>query len=154
MTKWVYTFGNGKAEGRATDYERLGGKGANLAEMCRLGLPVPPGLTIVSEACGFYYRNGRNVPEDLKPQVMQGLKQMEAITGRKFAVTDRGLDGLSELIVERDRARPVELHRQGHVVSDLVWDQINSRCIVTSHDRKTECQDKVLTAPRDAGHSR
>jgi len=91
MTKWVYTFGDGKAEGRARDYERLGGKGANLAEMCSLGLPVPPGLTIVSEACGFYYKNSRNVPEDLKPQVMQGLKQMEAITGRKFGDSARPL---------------------------------------------------------------
>ncbi|MBB5571756.1 MULTISPECIES: pyruvate, phosphate dikinase [Rhizobium] len=91
MTKWVYTFGDGKAEGRAKDYERLGGKGANLAEMCSLGLPVPPGLTIVSEACAFYYKNGRNVPEDLKPQVMQGLKQMETITGRKFGDTARPL---------------------------------------------------------------
>ena len=48
MTKWVYTFGGGKAEGGAGDFERLGGKGANLAEMCSLGLPVPPGLTIIS----------------------------------------------------------------------------------------------------------
>ncbi|AVA20641.1 MULTISPECIES: pyruvate, phosphate dikinase [unclassified Rhizobium] len=91
MTKWVYTFGDGKAEGRAKDYERLGGKGANLAEMCSLGLPVPPGLTIISEVCAFYYKNGRNVPEDLKLQVMQGLKQMEAITGRKFGDTIRPL---------------------------------------------------------------
>ncbi|HEX8048093.1 pyruvate, phosphate dikinase, partial [Rhizobium sp.] len=91
MTKWVYTFGDGKAEGRAKDYERLGGKGANLAEMCSLGLPVPPGLTIVSEACAFYYKNGRSVSDDLKPQVMQGLKQMEAITGRKFGDTAQPL---------------------------------------------------------------
>ncbi|MDL2409939.1 pyruvate, phosphate dikinase [Rhizobium calliandrae] len=91
MTKWVYTFGNGKAEGRAKDYERLGGKGANLAEMCSLGLPVPPGLTIVCDACAFYYKNGRNVPEDLKLQVMQGLKQMEEIAGRKFGDTVRPL---------------------------------------------------------------
>ncbi|MDL2401033.1 pyruvate, phosphate dikinase [Rhizobium mayense] len=91
MTKWVYTFGNGKADGRARDYERLGGKGANLAEMCSLGLPVPPGLTIVCDACAFYYKNGRKVPEDLKLQVMQGLKQMEEITGRKFGDTVRPL---------------------------------------------------------------
>lgn len=91
MTKWVYTFGDGKAEGRAKDYERLGGKGANLAEMCSLGLPVPPGLTIVSDACAFYYKNGRNVSDELKPQVMQGLKQMEAITGRKFGDTAQPL---------------------------------------------------------------
>lgn len=91
MTKWVYTFGGGKAEGGAGDFERLGGKGANLAEMCNLGLPVPPGLTIVSDVCAFYYKNGRNIPEELKPQVMQGLQRMEAITGRKFGDTVRPL---------------------------------------------------------------
>ena len=91
MTKWVYTFGGGKAEGGAGDFERLGGKGANLAEMCSLGLPVPPGLTIISEACSFYYKNGRNISDELKPQVMQGLKQMETITGRKFGDTERPL---------------------------------------------------------------
>ncbi|KAA1178133.1 pyruvate, phosphate dikinase [Rhizobium tropici] len=91
MTKWVYTFGGGKAEGGAGDFERLGGKGANLAEMCNLGLPVPPGLTIVSEVCAFYYKNGRNIPDELKPQVMQGLQRMEAITGRRFGDTARPL---------------------------------------------------------------
>lgn len=91
MKKWVYTFGDGKAEGRARDFERLGGKGANLAEMCSLGLPVPPGLTVVSEACAFYYKNSKTIPEELKPQVMQGLAQMEAITGRRFGDTARPL---------------------------------------------------------------
>ncbi|OEC96687.1 MULTISPECIES: pyruvate, phosphate dikinase [unclassified Rhizobium] len=91
MTNWVYTFGDGKAEGGAGDFERLGGKGANLAEMCNLGLPVPPGLTIVSDVCTFYYKNGRKIPEELKPQVMRGLQQMETITGRKFGDTERPL---------------------------------------------------------------
>ncbi|WP_349957692.1 pyruvate, phosphate dikinase [Rhizobium sp. ZPR3] len=91
MTNWVYTFGDGKAEGGAGDFERLGGKGANLAEMCNLGLPVPPGLTIVSDVCTFYYKNGRKVPDELKPQVMRGLQRMEAITGRKFGDTERPL---------------------------------------------------------------
>ncbi len=91
MTNWVYTFGDGKAEGSAGDFERLGGKGANLAEMCNLGLPVPPGLTIVSDVCAFYYKNGRKIPDELKPQVMQGLQRMEAITGRKFGDTERPL---------------------------------------------------------------
>ncbi|MFB2562218.1 pyruvate, phosphate dikinase [Rhizobium sp. IMFF44] len=91
MTNWVYTFGDGKAEGGAGDFERLGGKGANLAEMCNLGLPVPPGLTIVSDVCTFYYKNGRKIPEELKPQVMQGLQRMEAVTGRKFGDTERPL---------------------------------------------------------------
>jgi len=91
MTKWVYTFGDGKAEGGARDYERLGGKGANLAEMCNLGLPVPPGLTIVADACADYYRNGRTVPDVLKEQVAAGLARMEAITGRRFGDTTRPL---------------------------------------------------------------
>ncbi len=91
MTKWVYTFGGGRAEGRASDYERLGGKGANLAEMCTLGLPVPPGLTIVADACDNYYKNGRKLPEALKGEVAAGLSQMEAITGRRFGDTSKPL---------------------------------------------------------------
>jgi phosphoenolpyruvate synthase/pyruvate phosphate dikinase len=73
MTKWVYTFGGGEAEGNAGDRDLLGGKGANLAEMCNLGLPVPPGLTIITEACGWYYANGRSIPEELKAQVSAGI---------------------------------------------------------------------------------
>jgi pyruvate,orthophosphate dikinase len=91
MTKWIYTFGDGCAEGRAGDHERLGGKGANLAEMCSLGLPVPPGLTIVSDACVFYFKHGRSLPEELKSQVMKGLAEMERITGRRFGDTVRPL---------------------------------------------------------------
>ena len=61
MTKWVYTFGDGAAEGRAGDKNLLGGKGANLAEMCSLGLPVPPGFTITTEVCNAYYANGQHL---------------------------------------------------------------------------------------------
>jgi pyruvate,orthophosphate dikinase len=84
MKKWVYTFGDGAAEGRASDVAILGGKGANLAEMASLGLPVPPGLTIISEACARYHQGGRCLPEDLKMQVNCGISGMEAITGRTF----------------------------------------------------------------------
>ncbi|WP_313532587.1 pyruvate, phosphate dikinase [Shinella sp.] len=84
MEKWVYTFGDGRAEGSAADRNLLGGKGANLAEMCNLGLPVPPGLTIVTAACNHYYDNGRALPAGLKDQVREALRQMEAITGRTF----------------------------------------------------------------------
>ena len=91
MEKWVYTFGGGRAEGNAGDRNLLGGKGANLAEMCNLGLPVPPGLTIVTSACNHYYDNGRTLPESLKDQVRAGLRQMEAITGRTFGDTARPL---------------------------------------------------------------
>ena len=66
MAKWVYVFGDGAAEGRAGDRNLLGGKGANLAEMCSLGLPVPPGFTITTEVCNAYYANGRAFPAELR----------------------------------------------------------------------------------------
>ncbi|CAD7026453.1 pyruvate, phosphate dikinase [Pseudorhizobium endolithicum] len=84
MEKWVYRFGGGKAEGGAADVDRLGGKGANLAEMASLGLPVPPGLTIVTDACAWYFKNGRTLPDALKAQVLEGIVAMEAETGRTF----------------------------------------------------------------------
>ncbi|EJB03829.1 pyruvate, phosphate dikinase [Rhizobium leguminosarum bv. trifolii WSM597] len=91
MTKWVYTFGDGQAEGRARDHEILGGKGANLAEMCALGLPVPPGLTIIGDACNTYYRNGRHIEEGVKAEVRAGISGIEAITGRRFGAGSQPL---------------------------------------------------------------
>ena len=91
MEKWVYTFGGGRAEGSAGDRNLLGGKGANLAEMCNLGLPVPPGITIVTSACNHYYENGRTLPAGLKDQVRAGLREMESITGRVFGDTSKPL---------------------------------------------------------------
>ena len=84
MTKWVYTFGDGAAEGSAGDKNLLGGKGANLAEMCALGLPVPPGFTITTEACNHFYANGRQYPAELRAQVEAALAHVGAITGRAF----------------------------------------------------------------------
>ncbi|WP_455854410.1 pyruvate, phosphate dikinase [Ensifer canadensis] len=91
MMKWVYTFGGGKAEGRAGDRDRLGGKGANLAEMCSLGLPVPPGLTIITDASNSYFDNSREIPEGLHDQVREGIRRMEEVTGRVFGDTNRPL---------------------------------------------------------------
>ncbi|TPJ68395.1 pyruvate, phosphate dikinase [Mesorhizobium sp. B2-7-1] len=84
MTKWVYTFGDGAAEGRAGDRNLLGGKGANLAEMCSLGLPVPPGFTITTEVCNAYYANGRSYPGALETDVVSALDHIGRITGRRF----------------------------------------------------------------------
>ncbi|MCW8834775.1 MAG: pyruvate, phosphate dikinase [Rhodospirillales bacterium] len=84
MTKWVYTFGAGKADGSATMKELLGGKGANLAEMSSLGLPVPPGFTITTEVCTAYYDNDRQYPDDLKSQVETAISAVEAEVGAKF----------------------------------------------------------------------
>lgn len=84
MTKWVYTFGDGAAEGRAGDKNLLGGKGANLAEMCSLGLPVPPGFTITSEVCNAYYANARTYPGSLEADVAVALDHIGRLTGRRF----------------------------------------------------------------------
>jgi len=89
MTKWVYSFGDGKAEGRATDRNLLGGKGANLAEMCSLGLPVPPGFTITTEVCTHYYANGRAYPGELEAQVNAALEEVGRIAGRRFGDPER-----------------------------------------------------------------
>lgn len=84
MTKWVFTFGDGAAEGRAGDRNLLGGKGANLAEMCSLGLPVPPGFTITTEVCNAYYANGRTYPAGLETDVAVALDHIGRLTGRRF----------------------------------------------------------------------
>lgn len=84
MTKWVYTFGDGAAEGRAGDRNLLGGKGANLAEMCSLGLPVPPGFTITTEVCNAYYANARCYPASLEADVAVALDHIGRLTGRRF----------------------------------------------------------------------
>jgi len=84
MAKWVYSFGDGKAEGRADMRNLLGGKGANLAEMSSLGLPVPPGFTITTEVCTYYYANGRSYPPELKDEVEKALAGVEKIVGARF----------------------------------------------------------------------
>jgi pyruvate,orthophosphate dikinase len=91
MTKWVYTFGNGKAEGDATMRNLLGGKGANLAEMNKVGLPVPPGFTVTTEVCTYYYNNNKTYPEDLKDQVRAAVAGVEKIMGKKFADAENPL---------------------------------------------------------------
>src|ERR1700744_2434487 len=91
MTKWVYAFGDGKAEGRSEMRNLLGGKGANLAEVSNLGLPVPPGLTITTEVCTYFYDHGNAYPDDLKPSVEAGLAQIEKIIGAKFGDAENPL---------------------------------------------------------------
>ncbi len=84
MAKWVYSFGNGKAEGKGSQKELLGGKGANLAEMARLGLPVPAGFTITTEMCTEYNRRGKKLPPELVKELQKALAQVERIMGKKF----------------------------------------------------------------------
>ena len=88
MTRWVYSFGDGAADGSADMNDLLGGKGANLAEMSGIGLPVPPGFTVTTEVCTWYYDNGRTYPDDLAGQVSVGIAAIEEIAGRRFGDPD------------------------------------------------------------------
>ena len=90
--KRIYTFGNGSAEGNAQMRDLLGGKGANLAEMNRIGVPVPPGFTISTEVCTEYYERGREaVVADLKDDLMAAVKDIENIMGFKFGDVENPL---------------------------------------------------------------
>ena len=84
MTRWVYAFGGERTEGRADMGALLGGKGANLAEMARLGLPVPPGFTLTTEVCTRFYAGGQRYPDGLEEQVEAALAEVEAAVGRRF----------------------------------------------------------------------
>jgi pyruvate,orthophosphate dikinase len=89
--KLVYNFGDGKSEGDASMKNLLGGKGANLAEMSNLGLPVPPGFTITTEVCDIYYKNNRNFPEQLEYQISDAIKKIEEKLGAIFGDTKNPL---------------------------------------------------------------
>jgi len=91
QNKHVYFFGKGEAEGGAGMKELLGGKGANLAEMSSIGLPVPPGFTITTEVCTYYYKHDKTYPEGLKDQVGEALKKVESVIGKKFDDPDNPL---------------------------------------------------------------
>jgi len=85
MAKYVFSFGGKTADGNGKMKELLGGKGANLAEMCLVGIPVPPGFTITTEVCAAYYEQGKKIPEDAIPQINDALAKMEtAFGGKKF----------------------------------------------------------------------
>ena len=91
--KWAYAFGGGKAQGRASMRNLLGGKGAGLADMAHLGLPVPPGFTITTEVCTYFYEHRKTYSKNLKPQVEAALAEVGRITGKKFG------DGENPLLV-------------------------------------------------------
>lgn len=83
MAKWVYLFKEGNADMR----NLLGGKGANLAEMTNLGLPIPQGFTVTTEACTDYYNNGKKISDEIQEQIFAALKQLEELQGKKFGDT-------------------------------------------------------------------
>src|SRR6516162_438458 len=84
QTKYVYFFGGGKADGRADMKNLLGGKGANLAEMTNIGLPVPAGFTLTTEVCTYFYDHGNSYPPALKNDVAEALKKTEEVMGARF----------------------------------------------------------------------
>jgi len=84
VKKWVYFFGAGKSEGDGEWRDLLGGKGAGLAEMTRIGLPVPAGFTISTETCDYFYKNGKKYPGELKKQVVDNVKKLEKVTGKRL----------------------------------------------------------------------
>jgi len=108
MAKWVYSFGDGTAEGRADMRNLLGGKGANLAEMSSLGLPVPPGFTVTTELCTHYYANKETYPPELADEVDKALAAVEKIVGLKFGDANNPL-----LVSVRSGAR-VDAGHDGH----------------------------------------
>src|SRR3954466_1836297 len=98
--KYVYTWGAGKADGNGSMKALLGGKGANLAEMTRIGLPVPPGFTITTEVCTYFYAHKKTYPKELQPQIKAGVVNMEKILGKKFGDLNKPL-----LVAVRSGAR-------------------------------------------------
>lgn len=84
MHKWIYKFSKDNTEGDREKSDLLGGKGANLAEMCKLGLPIPPGFTISTELCESYYKNNKNIPAEFDQELEQNLEHLEQILGKKF----------------------------------------------------------------------
>ena len=89
--KYIYFFGNGKAEGSAAMRERLGGKGAGLHEMTRIGVPVPPGFTITTEVCAHYYAHDHRYPRGLESDVREALARIEKSLARRFGDADNPL---------------------------------------------------------------
>src|SRR3954466_5847170 len=82
--KYVYSFGGGKADGSGKMKDLLGGKGAGLAEMSSSGVPVPPGFTVTTDVCRYYYANGKKLPKDFESQMKEAMGKLEKIAGKKF----------------------------------------------------------------------
>src|SRR5213592_4111037 len=84
MSRHVYRFGGGISDGEAGNRNLLGGKGANLAEMASIGLPVPPGFTISTDMCALYYAQGQAFPDSVRAEMAEGIAHIEKVTGRRF----------------------------------------------------------------------
>ncbi|MEB2284646.1 MAG: pyruvate, phosphate dikinase [Polyangiaceae bacterium UTPRO1] len=146
--KYVYAFGGGRADGTAAMKNLLGGKGANLAEMAGMGLPVPPGFTISTEVCTYYYANRRTYPAELKKQVAQHLARIESLVGRNFGDPVRPL-----LVSVRSGARAsmpgmmdtvLNLGLNDATVQGLIADSKNERFAWDSYRRFVQMYGDVV----------
>jgi pyruvate,orthophosphate dikinase len=151
----VYAFGAGKTDGRANMKELLGGKGANLAEMSRLKLPVPPGFTISTEVCTYYYAHGRTYPPALKGQIAHGLRRIETALGRRFGDPGRPL-----LVSVRSGARAsmpgmmdtiLNLGLNDRTVAGLIKETGNARFAYDSYRRFVQMYGDVVLGLKPEG---
>jgi pyruvate, orthophosphate dikinase len=146
--RWIYAFGGGRTDGRAKMKDLLGGKGANLAEMSRLGLPVPPGFTISTDVCTYYYAHGRSYPPGLRAQVTEALRRVEKALGRRFGDPDRPL-----LVSVRSGARAsmpgmmdtiLNLGLNDETVQGLIRESGNARFAYDSYRRFVQMYGDVV----------
>ncbi len=133
--KWVYSFGDGKAEGKAGMRNLLGGKGAGLAEMAGLGLPVPPGFTITTDVCTYYYANKEQYPAALKSQVEKALAQIGKITGKRFG------DGKNPLLVSVRSGARASMPGMMDTVLNLGLNDVTVEALAAKSDDKRFAYD-------------
>ncbi len=114
MTKHCYFFGGGKAEGNASMKNLLGGKGAGLAEMASIGLPVPAGFTITTEVCDLFYKNQRKYPEGLREEVAENIAKLEKTVGKRFG------DSADPLLVSVRSGAPISMPGMMETMSPCV----------------------------------
>jgi pyruvate,orthophosphate dikinase len=154
-SQFVYAFGAGRKEGRANMKELLGGKGANLAEMARLGLPVPPGFTITTAVCTYYYAHGRNYPGALRAQVKAALARIEKALGRRFGDPEKPL-----LVSVRSGARAsmpgmmdtiLNLGLNDRTVAGLIGESGNARFAYDSYRRFVQMYGDVVLGLKPEG---
>jgi pyruvate,orthophosphate dikinase len=148
MTKYVYFFGNNQADGKSDLKNLLGGKGANLAEMISLGIPVPPGFTITTEVCALYYKDQGRYPKELESQVKENLKKVEDIIGRRFGDPAKPL-----LVSVRSGARAsmpgmmdtiLNLGLNDKTVAGIIQDSKNERFGYDSYRRFVQMYSDVV----------
>lgn len=153
MTRWVFPFGGTETSGNAAMLDLLGGKGANLAEMARMGLPVPPGFTITTEVCTYFYAHDRSFPQSLRAQVEDALKHIGEAAGRQFADPSNPL-----LVSVRSGARAsmpgmmdtvLNLGLNDRTVEGLARQSGNPRFAYDSYRRFIQMYSDVVL---DAGH--